>query len=317
MLHLTLRQLTVFEAVARYLSFTRAAEELHLSQPAVSIQVRQLEEAAGLPLFEQIGKKIYLTDAGRELQGACQDIFARIKALEMSLADFKGMVKGRLDVAVVSGAQYFMPHILGAFLREYAEVEVRVDFVNREQILKRLGANAADLVVMGQVPDELDVEARPFLDNPLVIVAPTDHALARLKKIPLARLATETFVQREPGSGTRKAMEQLFAKHGLAPRIALELGSSEAIKQAVMAGLGLALVSRHNVALELASGKLAVLDMEGLPLKRQWFAVYPKGKKLSIVAKTFLDFVLASGDLVVRNAAGGETPARARSRKQP
>ena len=306
-MHLSLRQLKLFEAVARHLSFTRAAEELHLTQPAVSIQVKQLEGSVGLPLFEQIGKRIFLTEAGRELFDASQDIFGRIKTLEMVLADMKGLVKGRLDISVVTAAKYFSPHLLGAFLRLYPDVDVRLQVTNREQLLRRLSKNQDDLVIMGQVPDDIDVSAQPFLDNPLVIIAPPSHRLAQARGITLEQLTSEAFVVREPGSGTRKAMETLFGKLGTPLKVTMELGSTEAIKQAVIAGLGLSLVSRHNITLELATHSVCILDVVDFPIERQWFAVYPRGKKLSLVASTFLEFILQqSADIMHRTTQAVE-----------
>ncbi|HWP01540.1 MAG TPA: LysR substrate-binding domain-containing protein [Methylococcus sp.] len=295
-MHLTLRQLDLFEAVARHSSFTRAAEEHYLTQSAVSIQIKRLEEQVGLPLFEHVGKRIYLTAAGKELHQAASEVLGRLRELEAALASLRGQVKGPLQIAVVTTAKYFMPRLLGEFLRLYPEVEPRLTVTNRANILERLKRNCDDLVVMGQAPEESNAEPHAFLDNKLVVVAHPGHPLARERRIPLVRLAQERFLVREPGSGTRMAMDRLFAEHRIGITPYMELGSSEAIKQGVMAGLGISILSLQNFPLERANGLLTVLDVEGFPLERRWYAVYLKGKRLSRVASTFLDFLLRQGE---------------------
>jgi LysR family transcriptional regulator, low CO2-responsive transcriptional regulator len=294
-MHLTLQQLRLFEAVARHRSFTRAAEELFLTQPAVSIQVKRLEEGVGLPLFEQVGKRIFLTSAGEEMYGAAREILGRLKGLEGAMDDLHGKVKGPLRIAVVTTAKYFMPHLLGTFLREHAEVEPSLTVTNRARVLERLAANLDDLTIMGRTPESLDVEMAAFLENPLVPVASPDHPLAEERGIPLERLARERFLIREKGSGTRYALDRLLAERGLEIRPYMELGSGEAIKQGVMAGIGVSVLSMHSLRLEQAAGLLKVLDVEGFPLVRQWYCVYPKGKRLSNTARTFLSFLLQPG----------------------
>ncbi len=290
--HLTLRQLQVFEALARYGSFTRAAEELCLTQPTVSAQVKNLSDACGLPLYEQIGKRIYFTAAGEELYAACREIFDRIARVEMLLADMKGLKQGQLRLAVVTTAKYFAPRLLGPFCQKYPGIDVALKVTNRERILERLAQNQDDLYILGQPPDELPTESRPFLENPLVVLAPNTHPLARGGRIPLARLAEEPFLVREAGSGTRKAVERLFAEHGLTPKVRMELGSNEAIKQAIVGGLGISVLSRHTIALDAAVGQLTVLDVEHFPIRREWYVVYLAGKQLSVVAQAFLDHLL-------------------------
>ena len=287
----TLRQLEVFEAIARLGSFTRAAEALFLTQPTVSMQIKKLTQAVGMPLFEQVGKKVYLTDAGRALQVFTRELLDHFARFEMTLADMKGLKRGTLRLAVVTTAKYFAPRLLGPFCQQYPGVDVSLQVSNREQMLERLAGNHDDLYILGQPPEGLDVVAEPFLDNPLVVLAPASHPLAGKKKVPLARLAAEPFLVREPGSGTRAATERLFAAHGLAMKVRMELGSNEAIKQAVVGGLGVSVLSEHTLVLDAPVGQLAVLDVVGFPIKRQWYVVYPTGKQLSIVARVFLDYL--------------------------
>ncbi len=293
--HVTLHQLRLFQSLGTHLSYTRVAEELFLTQPAVSIQIKRLEESVGIPLVEQMGKRLYLTQAGRELFEASRDVLDRLRVLNEDMIGLERGVKGPLKLAAITTAKYFMPHLLGVFLRDYPEVEPRLTITNQARVVERLEDNLDDLVIMGTLPENLGLEAEYFLDNPLVVVAPPDHPLVGQRNIPLARIAEERFLSREPGSGTRAARTRLFAEHGLTTNTYMELGSSEAIKQAVMAGLGISVLSRHNLRLELESGLLAVLDVEHFPLVRQWYAVHLKGKKLSSTARMFLDFLLKDG----------------------
>ena len=299
-MYMTLRQLTLFKAVAQHLSFTRAAAKLCLTQPAVSIQIKQLEGHIGMPLFEQIGKRIFLTEAGRELYAACGDIFARIETLETSLNELQGSIKGQLKLSVVTNATYFTPHLLKAFLRLYPEVNFRLNVTNRTNVLERLANNEDDLVIMGQVPEQLHVESHQFLESPLVVLAPPQHPLVNQAHIPLVRLAQEPILIREVGSGTRLAMERCFAAYDLELPTEMELGSSEAIKQGVMAGLGVSVLSQHTLILELATGKIKLLDVEEFPLIRYWYIAHLSEKKLSLVARTFLDFMLSSAKEIIQ-----------------
>lgn len=293
--HVTLHQMRIFHSLGRHLSFTRAAEELFLSQPAVSIQVKRLEESVGMPLVEQMGKRIFLTEVGKELFEACRDVLDRLRVLDEDMTGLEEGVRGPLNLAAITTSKYFMPHLLGAFLREHPAVEPRLTVTNQTRVLERLEGNMDDLVIMGTLPENLDLETAFFLDNPLVMVAAPDHPLVGEKQIPLARLLQERFLSREPGSGTRAARSRLFAEHGLTIQPYMELGSSEAIKQAVMAGLGISVLSLHNLRLELKTGLIAVLDVEHFPLQRQWYAVHLKGKKLSATTRRFLDFLLQDG----------------------
>ena len=297
--HISLHQLRLFLSLGKHLSFTRAAEELHLTQPAVSIQIKRLEESVGISLVEKIGKKIFLTSAGKEFFSASQEVIDRLKVLSDDLSGMEKGIAGPLNIAAITTAKYFMPHFLGVFLRDYPEVEPSLTITNQSKVLQRLKDNLDDIVVMGRVPeDDIELDVEYFLDNPLVVVAPADHHLAGRKKIPLQAISQERFISREPGSGTRKARSRLFAEHGVSANIYMELGSSEAIKQAVMAGLGVSVLSMHNLRLELDAGLLTILDVEHFPLQRKWFAVHLKGKKLSNTSRRFLEFLLKDGDTI-------------------
>lgn len=290
-MNITFRQLQIFEAVAQHLSYTRASEALHLTQPAVSMQIKQLEQSVGLPLFEQLGKKVFLTEAGNEFSRYAKAITTQLDELEQVVNEMKGLQRGRLTVAVASTANYFAPRLLAAFCQRHGEVTVSLDVTNREQLLKSLLENRTDLVIMGQPPAEMDLVAERFMDNPLVVIAPPDHPLVACKQIPLERLPEETFLVREQGSGTRSAVERFFAANQLALSTAMEMSSNEAIKQGVEAGLGLGIVSLHTLAMELALQRLVVLDVVNFPIMRYWFIVHRSGKRLSLVAQAFQQFV--------------------------
>ena len=288
----TLQQLKLFEAVARHGSITRAAEEVHLTQPSVSMQVKTLEEKLGLPLTEQMGKVLHLTQAGEEVANAARDVLGRMSDLQGALEDMHREVAGPLSVAVVSTAKYFLPQIIGDFKRRYPKVEPRLQITNRENLLSRISDNADDLYIMGQPPEEDPVVAEPFLENIIVCTARADHPLAQQSRIPLSRVAQEDIIRRELGSGTRKAVERLFGEAGVSLTTHLEFDDSEAIKQGVISGLGVAFLSQHSLRLELAAGELAILDVEGFPLRRRWYAMHRQGKRLSNAAQSFLDFLL-------------------------
>ena len=292
MLRLTLRQLDILEAVARCGSFSRASTELHLSQPAVSMQIKQLESTLGMPLFEQMGKRIHLTEAGHETLLATRAIHRELINLEHSLANLQGLKGGTLTVSVASTASYFTARLMALFRETYPEVRVSLNVVNRATLLKHLAENSIDLALMGQPPEGHDLSAQPFMDNPLVVIAAPNHPLAGQPQIPLARMIGEPYVGREPGSGTRSAVEKIFTENGLFLKAAMEMNKNEAIKQAVEAGLGLGVVSLHTVQAELTARTLCVLDVQGFPLHRQWYLVQREGKRLSPVAKAFAEFVL-------------------------
>ena len=293
--HATLHQLKVFEAIARSGSFTRAAEEMFLSQPTVSQQIKQLTKAVGMPLFEQIGKRLYLTDAGKEVLIVCKDISERMSQLEMTLADLKGLKQGNLRLTVITTAKYFVPRLLGQFRHRYPGIKVSLQVTNRKQVLERLSENLDDLYILGQPPEGLDINLRPMLENALVAIAPSAHPLAHEKNIPLQRLAEEPFIMREAGSGTRMAVERFFAENRVEINVEMEIGSNEAIKHAIVGGLGVSVLSRHVLALEGTKGPLTILDVEGLPIQRHWYIVYPASKQLSVVAQTFLEYLLDEG----------------------
>jgi DNA-binding transcriptional LysR family regulator len=291
----TLRQLRVFEAVARHLSFSRAAAELHLTQPAVSMQVKSLEGEAGLPLVEQIGKRIYLTEAGRELYARAHTIARELEAAEEALDAMRGLTHGRLTIGLVSTAKYFAPALLGRFLKAHPGVTVKLGVDNREAMIGLLAGNQVDLAIMGRPPQNVETVAEAFARHPHVVIAPPEHPLAGKRRIPLERLAAETFLIREPGSGTRGLLERLFAEHKLPLTVGMEMASNETIKQAVIAGMGISLLSLHTVGLELATRRLVTLDVVGLPIVRNWYVVHLAKKRLSPVAQALKAFLLAEG----------------------
>ncbi len=291
-MHITLRHLSIFEAVARSGSISRAATELHLTQPAVSMQMKQLEEQIGLPLLEQVGKRMFLTEAGQELRGRARDIAARMVELNAAMDQFRGLERGLLRLAVVSTANYFLPRLIAHFNRHHPGVRVSLRVANRECVLSALADNSTDLAITGRPPDSLDVVAQHFMDNPLVVVAAPAHPLALLPRVPLERMVEETLVVREPGSGTRAAMERHFASQRVAYRAGCEFSTNEALKQAVRAGLGLAVVSSQTIELELQTGCLVVLPVEGFPLVRQWYVLHRTHKRLSAAARTFREMLL-------------------------
>ena len=287
----TFQQMRLFEAVARHGSITRAAEEVNLTQPSVSMQVRALEEKLGQPLTEQIGKSLELTPAGEVALAASRDIIDRLAEMTSALEDLSGEVAGRLDVAVVTTAKYFLPKLLGSFKHRYPRVQPRLTIANRETMLARIADNADDLFIMGRPPEAEAVVAEPFLENVIVVVAQPDHRLVGRRHIPLGRIAEEEFLRREEGSGTRLAVDDLCRAAGVKLVTHMEFDDLEAIKQGVISGLGLAYLPLHAVRLELAAGELAMLDVEGFPLRRRWFALHRRGRRLSNAAQGFLDFL--------------------------
>jgi len=289
--HATLHQLRIFLAVARHSSFARAAEELHLSPPTLSLQVKQLSETVGQPLFEQLGKKIYLTAAGKTLAEACEEIGSRMERLSEDLAALQGVERGSLKLAILTTVKYTVPKLLGGFCAAHPGIEVAMLVGNREKLLQRLASNTDDLYIMGQPPEQMDVVSEAFADNPLVLVAPPDHPLVGKKKIAPSRLRNEPFILREPGSGTRLTAERFFTSQGVTLKNRLEVSSNEAIKQTVAGGLGLAVLSATTVVSELALGELVLLDVVGFPLIRRWHVVYPRGKRLSAAALAFKEWL--------------------------
>ncbi|MBS1156982.1 MAG: LysR family transcriptional regulator [Proteobacteria bacterium] len=291
--HSSLPQLTVFEACVRLGNFTRAAEELHMAQPTVSTQIRKLTETVGLPLFEQIGKRVHLTEAGQLLHKACLDIFCTVEEMEHHFEDLRGLTAGHLRLAVSTTGKYFTPRLLAAFMQRHKGIEVSLEIHNRRVLIDRLSANLDDLYIFAHPPVDLDVVRQAILPNPMVVFAHADHPLAREKNIPLARIAEEPFLMREVGSGTRMAVEDVFARASLEPKIRMELSANESIKQAILAGLGISIMSRYTLGLDTDHTELVTLDVQGFPLESQWYFVYPVGKQISVAARTFMDFVRA------------------------
>lgn len=298
MLPLSLRQLQVFESVARHLNHSRAAEELFLSQPAVSMQIKQAEQTIGMPLFEQVGKKLFLTDAGRELLHYSRAVVLLMQEMETVFDEMKGLEHGHLNIAVVSTANYFMPQLLAKFIQAHPRIKVSLSVANRDAVLKQLAENVADLAIMGQPPEGTDMLAEPFMQNPLVVIAAPSHALVRQKKIQPKQLASETFLLREQGSGTRGVVERFFASHHLALPAHMEMDTNEAIKQSVQAGMGLGIISRHGIELELETKRLEVLDVMHFPIMRHWHIVHRKEKRLSAAANAFKQYLLNEASML-------------------
>lgn len=309
MLRLTLRQLQVFEAVTHHLSYSRASETLHLTQPAVSMQIKQLEETIGMPLFEQLGKKIYLTEAGQELRRYSRNILQQLDEAEAVFEEMKGMRRGKLAISVASTAGYFMPILLAQFSKRFPEVALSLNVTNREALLSQLALNEMDVAIMGRPPDGLGLDFTSFLENPLVVIAPPDHPLAGARSIPLSRIQQETFIAREQGSGTRAATERFLNEKGIRLPTGTEMSKNESIKQAVQAGMGLSILSLNTVMLELETKRLAVLDVASFPIQRHWYVVHRTGKRLPGVALAFKEFLLNEAAALLESQAGYVQPA--------
>ena len=293
--HATLHQLKIFDTLADKMSMARTAEELHLTPPAVSIQIRQLAEAVEHPLIEQVGKRLYLTDAGDMVSLACRDLFDRIEILEQELASLDNLEKGHIRVATITTAKYFIPRRLGEFSVSHPGAEPTLFVGNRKAVLERLAQNKDDLYVLGQFSEKLKVESIPFACDRLIAVAHADHPLAGKKSIPLAALDTEHFILREEGSGIRLATEDFFRRHKRKLNVRMVLASNEAIKQTVIAGLGISFLSESTVEGSLATGELVQLNVEGLPIDRQWYIVHPWNKTLSPLAEAFKAYLVSAG----------------------
>lgn len=311
LMRMTLRQLQVFRSVCTNLSYSRAAEEMALTQPAVSLQIRQLEELLGQPLFDYVGKKLYLTEAAEALQLASADIFGRLESLDMQLADLQGSLQGQLSLAVESSVKYFIPHLFAAFRREYPEVNLQLVVTNHNQAVKRLSTNRDDLLIMSRVPTDMNLEFLPFLNNPIIAVAPPDHPMCQHAQLSLQDLTAFPLLTREPGSGTRQACEEYFHLKRAHFAHSLEVGSLESQREGVLAGLGVALLPRHAVRRELDLGVLRELPVAELPLLRSWCLVHPRGKYLSPVAQAFFAFVRDQRSLINALAERFAAPAPA------
>ncbi|MGB2926903.1 MAG: LysR substrate-binding domain-containing protein [Limnothrix sp.] len=302
MLPATLHQLKVFETAARQGSFTKAAAELSITQPTVSGQIKQLTQTIGMPLFEHIGRKLYLTEAGDELLATCKEIFGHLDNFEMKLSALKGAKQGQLNLGVITTTKYFVPRILGEFCKNYPDIEVSLQVVNHDQLHDRMAENLDDLYILSNLPKDLEVHAEAFLDNPLVVVARSDHPLAQQKDVPLTALNGEDFISREVGSGTKRAVEKLFKSNQIEVQVRLELGSNEAIKQAIAGGLGISILSRHTLITEPIGGELAVLDIQQFPIEREWYVAYLAGKKLSVIAAAFREYMLISSQTAIEHS---------------
>lgn len=297
-MHVTLRQLQIFEAVARHQHMGRAAEQLHLTQPSVSIQMRQLAEAIGLPLFEPVGRRIRLTEVGQELYRTCRELTETWSRFEAACSDYKGVRRGRLRVAMVTTAKYVIPRMLGPFCERYPGIDVEMGLHNRDQVLERLRDNLDELYVMSMPPADESCEVIPFAGNPLVVVAPTGYDYPHRPPLLLGDLAGERFIMREEGSGTRMAVDQHLARQRVCLNVRMTLGSNEAIKQAVAGGMGLSILSRHVLGQLPAAEGLKELAVEQFPLERAWYVLYRKGRPLSLVARTFLAYLLGDSDAI-------------------
>lgn len=305
----TLRQLRVFESAARHLSLTRAAEELHLSAPAISIQVRQLEGHAGAALFERAGRRLALTQAGQEVLEHTRGILGHIRAAEEAIADLGALRKGRLEVAVINAGDHFLPWLVAEFRQAHPDIGVGITVRNRDELLARLKAHETDLAVMSHAPTEAGFVSTAFAPHPHVLAAAPGHPLAGKRRLPLARVAREPILTREPGSATRLAMDQAFAEAGILPRIEMEIASNETIKQAAAAGLGVGFLSAHVLRREVDLGILAILDVDGFPVMRQWYVVRRRDRRLPPIAQAFERFVLDQGGAIIGRLA---TPSRPR-----
>jgi len=288
--HGTLPQLRVFEASARLGSLTRAAEELHIAQPTASVQIRKLTDTVGLPLFEQVGRRVYLTDAGRRLYAGCHEVFRAFSTLDETLNGMRTVESGHLRLAASSTGKYFAPRMLGAFIKGYPGVEASLEIHNRKTLIGRLANNEDDLYLFASPLDREDVVTQALLPNPLVVFARDDHPLANARQIAFERFAAEPFLMREPGSGTRLLATKLFEQRGLAPNIRLELSTDEAIKEAILAGLGVSIMSRFTLGLEPEPSRLICLEVDGFPLANHWYFAYPLGKQPSATVRAFMDF---------------------------
>ena len=302
--HGTLPQLRVFEASARLGSFSLAARELHMAQPTASVQIKKLTETVGLPLFEQVGRRVYLTDAGQRLYAGCHDVFRALSVLEETLNGLRAMESGHLRLAVCSTGKYFATRMLGAFMQRYPGVEASLEIHNRKTLIDRLANNEDDLYVFASPLEREDVVTQALLPNPLVVFARDDHPLANARQISFKRIAAEPFLMREPGSGTRLLATKLFEQRGLTPRISMELSDDEAIKEAILAGLGVSIMSRFTLGLEPEPSRLICLNVDGFPLENHWHFAYPVGKQLSATARAFMDFArLEAKGLVMQGIA--------------
>lgn len=299
--HGMLPQLAVFEAVARFSSFTKAADELHLAQPTVSAQIKKLSDNLQISLFEQIGKKIYLTPTGEKLYEGCKLLFTTLGNIEESLSNLRGLEHGRLRLAVSTSGKYFVPRLLAEFVKIHPAIEVSLQIHNREILIDRLSRNEDDLYIFSNPPKDIEIVTQPILPNPMVIFAREDHPLVKEKKIYLSQLKNEKFIMREPGSGTRMVAYETFDKYGFEPQVQMELSTNEAIKQAILAGLGISILSQYTLGLDTLEPRLSILNVQDFPIERQWQFVYPVGKQTSSVSRAFMDFVRKEAPILIKD----------------
>jgi len=304
---ITFRQLETFATVAHLRSFTRAAEALHLTQPAVSIQIRQLVETIGLPLIEQSGRELALTQAGDELLATVRSLDDVWNRFESAIADLKGLKRGKLRVALVTTAKYFLPRMLGAFCQRYPELDIELEIANRARIVERLRGNQDDLYVMSYPPEDVDIVSLPFLENEFLVLAARTH-WAVGQSLTLQELADEPFLLREIGSGSRHVIDRHMQVTGIQLKVRLSLSSNEAIRELVASGMGLTVLSRHALGDSLERGALSRLDVKGFPLTQPWSVVHLRSKVLSLPAQAFLDELLRTGHSGLSRTAK-ESPA--------
>lgn len=296
----TLRQLQIFESIARLGSFTAAARELHLTQPTISMQMKKLSELITTPLFQVHGKRVLLTDAGRELLPACRAIFRELEKYETVVGNIKEIGHGELSISGVTTTEYFAPRILGDFIRLYPGITTALEVTNRTRVIERMKNGVDDLFIIGRQYDELELETVPFLDNPIVVFAAPDHPLADESNIPVAALQKDNFIGREEGSETAMILDEILAALGGKLMSTMKLGSNEAIKLAVKSRLGISMLSQLALTREIESGELVVLDVEGFPRIDSWYLAYRKGSILSTVAEAFFNYVVEKRELYAR-----------------
>ena len=291
-MQITLRQMRLFLALAETGSVTKAANAMHVTQPTASMQLQKITESVGLPLFEVISKKVHLTEAGLELARSARIIANEWEAFDQKMDAIRGLTRGRLRVALVSTAKYFVPRLLGAFCEQHPDIEIALEVLNRSGVVERLRQNMDDIYIMSMPPTDLEVESHIFMPNPLVVIASSTYPLVQQESITLHELQDSRFILRERGSGTRMAVDDFFKNHQFKPNLRLELGSNEAVKEAVAGNLGIAILSRHTLSGNLKHNGVAELNVQGFPIQSNWFIVYPKAKQLSPIAKVFLQNLL-------------------------
>jgi LysR family transcriptional regulator, low CO2-responsive transcriptional regulator len=307
--HGMLVQLRVFEAVARLRSFTRAGEETHMAQPTVSVHMKKLAQTIGVPLIEHVGKRVQLTAAGQEVYEACRRVFGVFTELDQALGDLRGLRTGKLLISTTTSGEYLLPQLLAAFVKSHPGIDVSLHVNSRDAILERFADDADDLYLLTNPPTRADMLTHPILPNPLVALAPQHHPLAKKHAIAFERFAQEPLLVREPGSGTRQAAEAVFRKYGLPPRIRMELGSNDAIREAMIAGLGVALLYRHSLGPDLRARKLTVLDVRGLPQDGEWHLMRPALKSLSGIAEIFVAFARHEAKRILDQRVADEATA--------